>query len=122
MRRAIASTAVLLLFAAEPAAAHGPCTCLDRFAGAPGQRVEVLSRSIRGVLNPRRAQIPYGPRDLWADRRAGVRPRTLYRSRRPRRHTFRVPSVPPGRYVIAIFDGSEGGSHYTWARFRVRRR
>ena len=27
---------------------------------------------------------------------------------------FRAPDVKPGRYLVALFDGSEGGTHYTW--------
>ena len=107
----------------QPAHAHGPCdpSCLSAFEGRPGQRIEVNVRSIRAVLNPRRSQLPYGPRDLWLAHRPGQKARRLYRSARPRRHTFRVPDVRAGRYAIAIFDGSEGGSHYTWTYFRVRR-
>jgi LPXTG-motif cell wall-anchored protein len=32
---------------------------------------------------------------------------------------LRVPDVPPGRYLIALFDGSEGGTHYTWDHLTV---
>ena len=123
MRRLASICAVLALAAAaEPASAHGPCDpgCLTKYAGFPGERVQVHVKSIRAVLNPRRSQIPYGPRALWTARVRDVGARTLYRSSAARRHSFRVPRVPPGRYVIAIFDGSEGGSHYTWTHFRVR--
>ncbi len=33
--------------------------------------------------------------------------------------TFRVPEVPPGVYLMLIYDGSEGGSHSTWDYFHV---
>jgi hypothetical protein len=36
-----------------------------------------------------------------------------------RRASFRVPEVPPGVYLVLIFDGSEGGSHTTWDYFHV---
>ena len=34
---------------------------------------------------------------------------------------FRVPRVAPGRYAVIIYDGAEGGTHYTWSFFRVTR-
>jgi hypothetical protein len=36
-----------------------------------------------------------------------------------RRASYRVPAVPPGVYLVLIFDGSEGGSHSTWDYFHV---
>jgi len=27
---------------------------------------------------------------------------------------FEVPDVPPGRYLVALFDGGEGAGHYSW--------
>ncbi len=32
---------------------------------------------------------------------------------------FQVPDVPPGRYEVKIYDGSEEGQHYTWDFIRV---
>lgn len=32
---------------------------------------------------------------------------------------FTVPRVPDGTYPVLIYDGSEGGGHYTWDLFRV---
>lgn len=32
---------------------------------------------------------------------------------------MRVPDVPPDRYLVALFDGSEGGTHYTWSYLNV---
>lgn len=125
MRLAIAvlGCALVVTAGAPVAAAHGPCDphCLSRFEGRPGQRIEVRVKSVRAVFNPRRAQLPYGPRALWRGRRAGVPAKRLYRSGRARRHGFRVPDVPGGRYPLAIWDGSEGGAHYTWTWFVVRR-
>ena len=36
-----------------------------------------------------------------------------------RRASWRVPEVPPGVYLVLIYDGSEGGSHSTWDYFHV---
>jgi hypothetical protein len=42
------------------------------------------------------------------------------RSSRQRGAVFAVPlRVPPGKYLVVIFDGTEGGSHYTWDVFTV---
>jgi len=30
-----------------------------------------------------------------------------------------VPDTGPGRYLIALYDGDEGGAHYSWATFTV---
>jgi hypothetical protein len=38
---------------------------------------------------------------------------------RPSRLTFTVPRVEPGRYLVVVYDGSEGGFHYTWETFLV---
>ena len=123
MRRWCTVAIGLVLATAAPADAHGPCDpdCLSRFAGPPGKRIELRVKSIRVVLNPRRSQLPYGPKELWRTRRAGVPPRRLHRSRAPRRGHFRVPDVPRGRYPLVIWDGSEGGAHYTWTWFVVKR-
>jgi hypothetical protein len=32
---------------------------------------------------------------------------------------FVVPDVPPGKYIVVMYDGSEGGRHYTWNTFKV---
>jgi hypothetical protein len=30
-----------------------------------------------------------------------------------------MPTIPPGLYMILIYDGSEGGAHYTWDYFHL---
>jgi hypothetical protein len=35
------------------------------------------------------------------------------------RLSFDVPDVPPGKYLVVVYDGSESGLHYTWETFRV---
>jgi hypothetical protein len=32
-----------------------------------------------------------------------------------------IPEVPAGRYLMVMYDGSEGGDHYTWDHVRVAR-
>lgn len=121
MRRTVAFVAAACVGGlAPPAYAHGPCECLSRYSGRPGQPVTVRSVSIRARFNPTKAQLPLGPPMLWSQHRDGVRTVELYRSRKPRKHRFKVPRVLPGDYVIAINDGSEGGAHYTWTDFAVK--
>jgi len=44
----------------------------------------------------------------------------LFAADRPARGVrFRVPDTGAGTYLVATFDGSEGGFHYTWDFFRV---
>ncbi|MEJ7785061.1 MAG: hypothetical protein WKF96_09680 [Solirubrobacteraceae bacterium] len=28
-------------------------------------------------------------------------------------------ATSPGRYLVALYDGEEGGAHYTWASYQV---
>ena len=81
------------------------------------------------VFNPDRTDLGIGPRSLWRDHRPGLAPtvvfRTTYRyADLPLRDPveFRVPDAPPGRYLVSIYDGSEGGAHDTWETFRVTER
>jgi hypothetical protein len=43
--------------------------------------------------------------------------KTVCRARR--NVSFRVPSVRPGRYIVAAYNASEAHSHYIWTIFRV---
>jgi hypothetical protein len=43
--------------------------------------------------------------------------RTVCRARRG--VAFRVPRVPPGRYIVAAYDSGEGHYHFSWTIFRV---
>ena len=78
------------------------------------------------VFNPDRADLGIGPESLWRRHVATSPPATVYRrtwkySKSPQRAggPFVVPAVGEGRYLVAIYDGSEGGAHYTWDDFRV---
>ena len=81
------------------------------------------------VFNPDRTDLGIGPKSLWEAHRRGVVPTVVFRS--PYKYSdlplrgpveFRVPVAPPGRYLVSIYDGGEGGSHYTWEYFRVKER
>jgi hypothetical protein len=105
----------------EPAVAHGPCRCLEPASGTPGETIRVGSPAVRIVFNPRRSQLAIGPSRLWTRHRA--RARSLELVPTPKQlggASFEVPDVAPGIYLVATFDGSEGGAHYTWDDLRVR--
>jgi hypothetical protein len=120
----------VLLVSADVAGAHGPCPqCIEPAAVAAGDVIKVDYPTVRAVLNPTRAELTRGPRPncygcqlgLWRDRVGGVGSMELG-SWPKRRQTFelRVPDgVPSGRYLVALFDGSESGDHYTWDFIRV---
>jgi hypothetical protein len=110
---------------APAAAAHGPCQCLTPSSGPPGTRVRAMYPLYKVVFNPDRTDLGIGPEPLWALHRPGVPLVVLGR----RWHyadlpldpgSFTIPPARPGRYLIALYDGGEGGSHYSWASFRVR--
>lgn len=124
MRRA-AVIAWLVLGAAPSAHAHGPCDCLTPERGAPGTRVTAEYSVYKVVFNPDRTDLGIGPESLWKRHRPGA-PVTVLR--RPWRYsptplnrggTFTIPDVAPGRYLVAMYDGGEGGAHYSWETFRV---
>jgi len=79
------------------------------------------------VFNPDRTDLLIGPKRLWS-RHHGGPPITVYRttwrySPRPLNDggSFVVPRVAPGRYLVALYDGDEGGQHYSWETFTVQR-
>ncbi len=114
---------VALCLEGTAASAHGPCGCLPRTA-YPGDAV-VINNVFRAVWNPTRADIYYGQPALIAAHVDGA-PRIvlLNRDRKDARERarFLVPEVPTGRYLVLLYDGSEGGAHYTWDSMTVRRR
>jgi len=44
---------------------------------------------------------------------------SLGAKRAPNGFSFRVPAADPGRYLLLVYDGTEGGGHYTWEFVRV---
>lgn len=95
--------------------------CLVPTNGPPGTRVTIVGTvayrvvwndSIFRFLGPTRG-------DLY---RRGSRTVVVVRIDRPKaRVSFLVPKVAPGRYAVVIYDGAEGGEHFTWGFFRVTR-
>jgi len=121
--RAAAGSASVALLLAGTAGAHGPCGCLPRTA-VPDERF-VLNNVFRAVWNPTREDIYYRQPALVAAHVNGT-PRVVLLDR-PRRDartraTLRVPDVPAGRYLVLLYDGTEGGRHYTWGSVAVRHR
>lgn len=123
-RLAILATA--LASAAPAAAAHGPCGCLSPPGGLPGTRVRVPSSygAVEVLWNPdpRRLGNPALRGSRWSRLfRPDRDTMSLARRDRPGAIAFDVPRVPPGRYLVVIFDLSEGGprNHYTWETFAV---
>jgi hypothetical protein len=110
---------------APAAAAHGPCRCLTPSSGPPGTRVSAEYPLYKVVFNPDRADLGIGPEGLWDRHRPGVPVTVLrrtwhYAALQYGNGTFTIPRrARPGRYLIALYDGGEGGSHYSWASFRV---
>jgi hypothetical protein len=88
--------------------------------------VSAESPAYKVVFNPDRTDLGIGPKSLWRDHRPGVAPTVVFRT--TYRYSdlpltgpveFEIPTAPPGRYLVSIYDGSEGGAHYTWEYFRV---
>jgi hypothetical protein len=121
--------AAIFVGGVQPVRAHGPCDeCVKPDAARPGQALVVRYRTFKAVVNPTRRQLTRGPKPycygcrlgLWRSRVKGVPAVGLGQWRPPRRTVqLEVPSVPQGRYLIALFDGSEGGTHYTWDFIRI---
>lgn len=125
----LVATAVLAVaaLASEPAIAHGPCGCLTPREGPPGTKVNARYPLYKVIFNPDRTDLAIGPRRLWSQHHGGP-PITVYRttwrySRGPLNHggTFVIPRAAPGRYLIALYDGGEGGQHYSWETFTVHK-
>ena len=109
----------------EAAFAHGPCGCLTPASGPPGTTVTAAAAAYKVVFNPDRTDLPI-TQSLWREHRPGVAPSVVLRKTYSYSDLpltgpveFRVPAAPPGRYLVSIYDGSEGGAHYTWEYFRV---
>jgi hypothetical protein len=115
-----------------PAAAHGPCGCLNPVLAQVGTKVRITAGpgrasgrgwpAYRVVFNPRPADLGIAPAYLTsAYRPDGPTATVLSRSRKDptRRGSFRVPKTPDGLYMVLIFDGGEGGAHNTWDYLHV---
>lgn len=102
----------LLGLGATAASAHGPCRCLPPEV-RPGDAM-VINNVFRVVLNPTRRDIYYEQPALIAAHVDGTPREVLVdRDRGDARKRARlvVPNVPAGRYLVLMYDGSEGGAH-----------
>jgi hypothetical protein len=123
--------ATLAFLAAGPvpvALAHGPCDCLFpqvaeagtevRITGGPA--AEEAGRSgwpvYRVIFNPQPALM--GAAAYMGGAYNPAEPTLVFKLAPQRKTTrngsFIAPRVSPGVYFVAIYDGSEGGSHFTW--------
>ena len=116
---AAASMSVLLRLVV-PAAAHGPCGCVSPAVTRPGEQLVSSVPTIKIVWNPIRDDLFIGPYYLARDHVTG-QPRVVLQDQpQPASATFRVPLTAPGRYLVLLYDGTEGGVHYSWDYIRVR--
>jgi hypothetical protein len=117
-------TALLGLGWPTAAVGHGPCNCSFPQVGEAGAKVTARTQAYRVVFNPRpsdygRAMTDTGYASSYQPGAATTTVLSRPVSDPVRRATYRVPAVPPGVYLVLIFDGSEGGSHSTWDYFHV---
>jgi hypothetical protein len=121
----LAAATLWLLIGATTAAAHGPCDCITPELGETGVRVRIArTTAFKVIFNPKPAQYGAAMRDTgYASAYQSGAPTatvlSLPRNRRQRNAKFRVPDVPPGVYLVLIFDGSELGQHTTWDYYHV---
>lgn len=93
--------------------------------GAPREKVTLPRiRAYKVVFNPRPVDYGSAMRDVGyhsayqpeaPSKTVVLRPQ----SKPARRLTFHVPNAPPGVYLVLILDGTEGGTHATWAYYHV---
>jgi hypothetical protein len=118
----------LLLFGAAPAAAQGPCPhCIEPATARVHSKLRVGYPTVQAVWNPPRRVLTKGPKPncygcnlrLWRFHVEGSPSYVVHDGPRVPGFVFRAPHVKPGRYLVALFDGSEGGTHYTWDFVRL---
>ena len=128
------SVAALAVLNPAPAAAHGPCGCVNPRIVEAGSQVRLTDAdgrqaggvgypAYRVVFNPGPDDLGIAPQYLDSAHRPDAQTTTVLSrsSRRPtRRGRFEVPdATPPGLYMVLIFDGEEGGAHNTWDYLHV---
>jgi hypothetical protein len=139
LRRAMCIVLPAFLFLAlvpHPVIAHGPCgavgsSCLEPNEGPPG--TEVTTGDFEGIFavwNPRPNILALGvPGSSKECDINCAKAKSIYHFDQPMvvvaeaddrsQLQFGVPDVPPGKYIVVMYDGSEGGRHYTWNTFKV---
>jgi hypothetical protein len=105
---------------AVPAVAHGPCGCIKPAAATPGEQLASTYPTIRIIWNPVPADLLIGPDYLGRDHVDGQPRVVLQEQPRPALASFQVPATAPGRYLVLLYDGTEGGAHYSWDYITVR--
>lgn len=131
---------VFVTLVPDHAIAHGPCgsvgskSCLEPNEGPPGTEVTTGgSGGFEGILavwNPRPNILALGvPGSSKECDITCAEAKAIYRFDQPMvvvaetddrsQLQFVVPDVPPGKYIVVMYDGAEGGRHYTWNTFKV---
>jgi hypothetical protein len=109
-----------LLMTAVPAVAHGPCGCIRPVTATPGERLVSTYPTIKIVWNPIPEDLLIGPDYLGRDHVDGQPRVVLQKQPQPASASFQVPATAPGRYLVLLYDGTEGGTHYSWDYITVR--
>jgi hypothetical protein len=113
--RTIRSAAVILfvfLATASPAVGQERCPrCIEPSDARVDSKLRVGHPTERAIWNP--------PPRLLSPRQAhfhvdGSPSVVAYDGIRQPGFVFRAPDVEPGRYLVALFDNSEGNTGYTW--------
>lgn len=121
----LAALALVGLWPAQAARAHGPCGCLDPVVyseaiAGKDTKISVSSpayTAYKVIFNPRPRDFGIAPDYLASAYLADAPTVTVLsrpRTKPVRNWSFPVPDVPPGVYLVLIFDGSEAGFHSTW--------
>jgi hypothetical protein len=121
--RLVVVIAALLALPMQSAQGHGPCNCSFPEIGTGGAKVKIRSPAYKVIINPRAEDFLIGPAGLESAHRPDA-PRevllSLPETKSRRGVTVRVPAaMPPGLYLILVYDGGEGGQHYTWDYFHL---
>jgi hypothetical protein len=105
------------------AAAEGPCPhCIEPSTARADSKMRVDYPTLRAIWNPPRRLLTQGPKPgcygcslgLWHFHKKNSPSVVVFNGPREPGFVFRAPDVKPGRYLVALFDGSQGGTHYTW--------
>ena len=115
-----AGCASALLVTAVPAVAHGPCGCIKPASATPGEQLASTYPTIKIIWNPVPADLLIGPDYLGRDHIDGQPRVVLQEQPQPALASFQVPATAPGRYLVLLYDGTEGGAHYSWDYITVR--
>ena len=110
--RGVAVALIASLAFAPAAAAQEHCPrCIEPSDARADSKLRVGHPTERAIWNP--------PPRLLSPRQArfhvdGSPSVVVYTGIRQPGFVFRAPDVEPGRYLVALFDGSGGGTNYTW--------